>query len=102
MTIAANRCRTSLSKKSKRPYLAESLPDPAQPELPQLDLGEELERAVATLRDDYRMAFLLYHEQELSLIEISEIMDVGIGTIKTWLHRSRKELAEILRQRGFS
>ena len=27
-------------------------------------------------------------------------MDCPDGTIKTWLHRARRELAELLRQRG--
>jgi RNA polymerase sigma-70 factor (ECF subfamily) len=52
------------------------------------------------LRDDYREAFVLFHEQELSYAEISEIMSCPIGTVKTWIHRARLEMMQFLRGRG--
>lgn len=55
-------------------------------------LGEEIERAVAHLRPDYREAVLLRHVEGYAYDEIAQIMDVPLGTVKTYIHRARKEL----------
>ncbi|MFW6192017.1 MAG: sigma-70 family RNA polymerase sigma factor [Gemmatimonadota bacterium] len=59
-------------------------------------LGEEIERAVADLRPEYREAVLLRHVQGYAYDEIAEIMDVPLGTVKTYIHRARKELRQEL------
>ena len=59
-------------------------------------LGEEIEAAIGELRPDYREAVLLRHVQGHSYREISEIMDVPLGTVKTYIHRARAELQEKL------
>lgn len=46
------------------------------------------------------MCFVLFYQQELSYEEIGEILDRPQGTVKTWLHRARAQLAECLRERG--
>jgi RNA polymerase sigma-70 factor (ECF subfamily) len=43
---------------------------------------------------------VLFHESELSYAEIAEAMSVPLGTIKTWVHRARRELIDHLRGRG--
>jgi RNA polymerase sigma-70 factor (ECF subfamily) len=103
--IAANRCRTALSRKSKRPSLIESADeceDP-RPVLPDADeLATELERALRRLRPEYRAVFTLFHEQNLPYEDIARALDRPVGTVKTWLHRARGELAEHLSRRGVS
>ena len=101
--IAANRCRTALSRRSRRPIVAEPTveaadhrPGLADPD----DLAGELVRALDQLRPEYRSVFCLYHEQGLPYEEIGEVLDRPIGTIKTWLHRARSEMAEYLSRRG--
>jgi RNA polymerase sigma-70 factor (ECF subfamily) len=42
----------------------------------------------------------LFHEQGCSYEEIAEQLDRPVGTIKTWLHRTRLELLDWLRERG--
>ena len=102
LAIAANRCRTALDKRSRRPIPSESLPEPeSRAEPAPAGLGEEVELALGELREEHRTCFVLFYEQELPIIEISEIMGVPDGTIKTWLHRARKQVADRLRQRGF-
>jgi RNA polymerase sigma-70 factor (ECF subfamily) len=66
------------------------------------DLARDLDRAIATLRPEYRGAVVLRYQEGLSYEEISEAMGLPLGTIKTHLHRARKELAEILRVRGWA
>ncbi len=101
--IAANRCRTALSRRSRRPVLADCVEDQVdhRPGLTDPDdLAGELEKALGRLRPHYRMVFTLYHEQNLPYEEIGAAIGRPIGTVKTWLHRARAELAEHLSRRG--
>lgn len=56
------------------------------------ELGAEIESAIAELRPDYRTAILLRHVEGHSYEEIAEIMEIPLGTVKTYIHRARKEL----------
>ena len=101
--IAANRCRTALSRRSRRPPPAEAVVDVADPRSGPADpddLAGELERALARLRPEYRAVFGLFHEQALSYEEIAAAIGRPVGTIKTWLHRARAQLADDLTRRG--
>jgi RNA polymerase sigma-70 factor (ECF subfamily) len=61
-----------------------------------LELGSEIEQAISKLRPDYRTAVILRHIESRPYEEIAEIMEVPIGTVKTFLHRARAELREAL------
>ncbi|UCG74898.1 MAG: sigma-70 family RNA polymerase sigma factor [Gemmatimonadota bacterium] len=56
------------------------------------EIGSEIELAIARLRPDYRSAIVLRHLEGRSYEEIAEILDVPLGTVKTYIHRARKEL----------
>lgn len=102
--IAANRCRTALSRRKRRPSPVEPTVEPADPRAGLVDPDDligEIERALDTLRTEYRLVFTMYHEQGLPYDEIAGALGRPVGTIKTWLHRARAELAEILGRRGF-
>jgi RNA polymerase sigma-70 factor (ECF subfamily) len=60
------------------------------------ELGTEIERAIATLRSEYRTAILLCHVEGRAYEEIAQIMDVPLGTVKTYIHRGRNELKKQL------
>ncbi|MEZ6058459.1 MAG: sigma-70 family RNA polymerase sigma factor [Planctomycetaceae bacterium] len=93
LAIAANRCRTAIEGRSRRPIPVEEVPAVAAP-LPEItSLPEEVDQALSTLRPEIRTCMILFYLNELSLAEISETMDVPIGTLKTWLHRGRNELS---------
>jgi RNA polymerase sigma-70 factor (ECF subfamily) len=103
LAIAGNRCRTLLATRMRRPTTSvplEHVPD----HTPDLDgvrnLSEEVELALGRLRPEYRQAFVLFHEQELSYAEIAAAMRCPLGTVKTWVHRARRELIAALRERG--
>jgi RNA polymerase sigma-70 factor (ECF subfamily) len=100
--IAANRCRTWLSRRARRPEPVDYLEDTAAA-APADDAGElarELTRALADLRPDYRTAFVLFHERGQSYEVIAAALGRPVGTVKTWLHRARLELLDTLRRRG--
>jgi RNA polymerase sigma-70 factor (ECF subfamily) len=60
------------------------------------ELGGQIERAIGGLREEYRTAVLLRHVEGYAYDEIAEIMDVPLGTVKTYLHRARAELRDSL------
>ncbi|HEY0037525.1 MAG TPA: sigma-70 family RNA polymerase sigma factor [Longimicrobium sp.] len=60
------------------------------------ELGEEIEQAIGKLRPEYRAAILLRHVEGREYQEIAEIMALPLGTVKTYIHRGRKELQESL------
>jgi RNA polymerase sigma-70 factor (ECF subfamily) len=103
LAIAGNRCRTALEQRSRRPRMAD-LPTDAvmHAEMPVQDLGEELRYAIEQLREDYQTTFQLFYQQQLNCTQISEVMGVPEGTVKTWLHRARRELVERLERRGIT
>ncbi len=60
------------------------------------ELGSEIEMALAELRPKYREALVLWHLEGRPYDEIAEIMDLPLGTVKTYIHRGRNELREKL------
>ena len=60
------------------------------------ELGDQIEEAIGELRPEYRTVVLLRHVEGHTYDEIAEIMDLPLGTVKTYLHRARGELKELL------
>ena len=99
LAIANNRCRTALAARRRRPAPTTLLEHPpARPE-PQ-DEAEEwqmvLKAAMKSLRPEYRDAFVLFHVDSLSYAEIAQRLEVPLGTVKTWVHRARRELTQVI------
>lgn len=60
------------------------------------ELGEQIEAAIAKLRPEYQTATVLRHVEGFSYEEIARIMDLPLGTVKTYIHRARLELRVLL------
>lgn len=60
------------------------------------ELGNQIEAAIGKLRPLYRTATVLRHVEGFSYEEIAGIMDLPLGTVKTYIHRARLELRELL------
>lgn len=56
------------------------------------EIGGVIEQAIDRLRPEYRTAILLCHVEGRPYEEIAQIMDVPLGTVKTYIHRARNEL----------
>ena len=65
-------------------------------ELESRELGSVIEQAIAKLRPEYRSCILLRHVEGRSYEEIAEVLDLPLGTVKTYIHRARNELREHL------
>ncbi|MRX72152.1 RNA polymerase sigma factor SigW [Bacillus lacus] len=62
-----------------------------------MELQETIQREILKLPDKYRSVIVLKYIDELSLIEISQILDLPIGTVKTRIHRGREALRKQLK-----
>jgi RNA polymerase sigma-70 factor (ECF subfamily) len=60
------------------------------------ELGNAIERAIASLRPEYRSCILLRHVEGRSYEEIAATLDLPLGTVKTYIHRARHQLREAL------
>jgi RNA polymerase sigma-70 factor (ECF subfamily) len=65
-------------------------------EIESKELGSAIERAIATLRPEYRSCILLRHVEGRSYEEIAATLDLPLGTVKTYIHRARHQLREAL------
>lgn len=102
-TIALNLVRSELRKRKLRRYMSlDFLKEQSDIELPDrtnLEPGRLkplLEKAVKTLPEEYRMAFILCDINRLPYNEIAEIMRVPVGTVKSRINRARSMLREKL------
>jgi RNA polymerase sigma-70 factor (ECF subfamily) len=65
------------------------------------ELAGALEQAMTKIRPEYREVVVLRYQEGLTHPEIAEILGLPSGTVKTYLHRARKELATILSSKGW-
>ncbi len=59
-------------------------------------LAEDLRQAIACLPPHYRDVLILFEFQELSYLEIAEICQMNLGTVRSRLSRARAALAQRL------
>ena len=80
-------------RRSLASVLADETVENPQAAAERRDLGRSLETAIGRLRPDYRQAVLMFYLHGASYQEICEVTGQPLGTVKTNLHRARKELA---------
>lgn len=98
--IGFNVVRDHLRKsgRSKETIMAE-FPDPPGPAPADArDARIDLERAIATLPDDFRLVLVLHDVEGMKHEEISERLKIPVGTTKSQLFRARRMLRATLTQ----
>ncbi|GIN59019.1 RNA polymerase sigma factor SigW [Lederbergia ruris] len=65
-------------------------------EVETLELQELVQREIMRLPDKYRIVVLLRYIDDLSLNEISEVLEMPLGTVKTRIYRAREALRKQL------
>jgi RNA polymerase sigma-70 factor (ECF subfamily) len=60
------------------------------------DLSQRIRELVGQLPTHYRTALTLFYLNQVKYEEISEIMDIPLGTVKTYIHRGRLRLRDLL------
>jgi RNA polymerase sigma-70 factor, ECF subfamily len=62
------------------------------------EFHRDLEGALGRLRPEYRSVIVLRHLEGRAYEDIAEILGLPLGTVKTFLFRARRELAELMEQ----
>jgi RNA polymerase sigma-70 factor, ECF subfamily len=75
--------------------MVSSFPDPEQ-SAARAEVRRLLESAIDALPDAYRMVFILFGVEEMSVAETATCLDVDPTTVKTRYHRARKLLQQHL------
>lgn len=76
--------------------LADAGAEDAERSVERADLAAALEAAMGDLRPEYREVLVLRFQEGLAYNEIAEVTGLALGTVKTHLHRARKELAALM------
>jgi len=66
------------------------------------ELAAAMSAALSRLRPEYREVVVLRYQEGLTQPEIAQMLGLPAGTVKTYLHRARKELAELLTAQGWA
>ncbi|HOD93585.1 MAG TPA: sigma-70 family RNA polymerase sigma factor [Clostridia bacterium] len=56
--------------------------------------------AINELSEDFKKVIILFEIEQLSLLEVADILKVPVGTVKSRLFRARDKLASILKEKG--
>src|SRR5690606_18980567 len=60
------------------------------------ELGGYIEKAIGKPRPEYPNCIRLRHVEGRPSVGIAEILDLPLGTVKTYIHRARNELRVLL------
>ena len=60
----------------------------------------DLKKAIDKLSDDLRLPIILFYFEDLKISEISELMNIPIGTVKSRLARAKVKIAELVVEKG--
>ncbi|HEV2067234.1 MAG TPA: sigma-70 family RNA polymerase sigma factor [Thermomicrobiales bacterium] len=111
LRIATNRAYDLLRAKSRRPatsldaelfevephWTSQLVPaEGPETHAARIELSVFLERALATLSDDQRLAVILSDVQGYGYDEIAEICGVAVGTVKSRISRGRARMRDLL------
>jgi len=102
--VTCSVCLTELNRRKKR---AEVELQPNTPvgsveiKVSEYEIAEKIRKCVTNLSDRYATVLTLYYLNGISYEEIAEIMDIPVGTLKTWMFRARKQLRKIVEKEIF-
>ena len=60
--------------------------------------SSQIQNAIDALPDKYRLAIILRHSQDKSYEEISQVLNIPLGTVKVRIFRAREMLKKKLRE----
>jgi RNA polymerase sigma-70 factor (ECF subfamily) len=83
--------------------LAEETADQGRSESPGRRMMEsetivQVRKAINRLPENFRAALVLCEYEKMPYAQIAETLDASIPQVKTWIHRARRQLAEMLKE----
>jgi RNA polymerase sigma-70 factor (ECF subfamily) len=103
-TIARNACLTELKKRAARPTISLNEPafETALDAVPAMattdrETGVEMDvnHLLQQLPEKYRQVISLFYLEQKSYEEVSALLGLPLGTVKTFLYRAKKELLKL-------
>ena len=84
-------------------HLRGSTPDesPTGKEVERAEMADAVARWMEELLPHYRMVVSLYYIEDRKYREITEIMNLPMGSVKTYLHRAKQFLRQRVLEEGF-
>lgn len=107
LKIATNLCLNHLQarKRERNRYLrvAQNRSEPVETvdDGPDLPSPRQWQHWLSKLDETQRAAIVLFHFHEMSYAEVAEALDAPINTVRTYLHRGRRRLRELMSVRPF-
>ncbi len=96
-TIARNTCLTALRSQSYRKTAPlDELNEPIGRDIRPVSL--EMEQWLERLPEDQREVITLFYWQEKSVEDVSHMLDLPQGTVKSHLHRARRTLGQLIKE----
>lgn len=93
--VAVNAALDELRRKGRRPRPAEELPEsPGRSFEPAVDARLDVDAALASVPEDFRVAVVLRDLADLEYEEIARVLDIPVGTVRSRIARGRAALAE--------
>lgn len=108
----ASNASIDLLRKEKRHRGAASLDDELNPEVPdgtaltpqdaleRKEMREQIREGLLDLSSDHRQVLVLREMHQLSYQEISDVLDLDVGTVKSRISRARQQLRKFLLLKG--
>ena len=98
--ILINKCYDIINKNKKVAYIDDSITQNTMGETDKYDVENSLEWVLDKIDKDLKEIVVLYYYDELSVNEISEILEIPKGTVKSRLSRAREQIRKIIKHEG--
>ncbi len=99
--VTCSVCLTELNRRKRRNEVEQELQrevSTSEDPMENPDMPELIRRCVKRLPDRYVQIVTLYYLKGVSYEEIAQVMNVPMGTLKTWMFRARKQLRGVVEQ----
>jgi RNA polymerase sigma-70 factor (ECF subfamily) len=96
--LAINHLQARRRERLRYPRIAETRPETTgtPDDGPDLPSPREWQHWLAQLDEAPRAAIVLFHFHEMSYLEVAEVLNVPLNTVRTYLHRGRRRLRELM------
>lgn len=92
--IARNLCSDFNRKRTE--FAVAEIPEPEENQLRDIEERLDVARALEYLSDEMREVIILHYFQDLSLKEISKILDIGLPLVKYRIRKAKERLRVLL------
>lgn len=99
--VTCSVCLTELNRRKRRNEVENELQhhvETAEEPSDRTDMPEIVRKCVHRLPDRYIQIITLYYLKGVSYEEIAQVMNIPMGTLKTWMFRARKQLRGVVEQ----